>query len=63
MRDLIQPYFSEYQKGNLTLTELANTLLEFDVEINSVGFNESGTRIAFEFADRASDATYTMEVL
>lgn len=63
MRDLIKPYFSEYQKGNITLTELSNTLLDFDVEINSVYLNDSGTRLVFEFADKASASIYIMEVL
>lgn len=61
MRDLILPFLTEFQKRKITLTEFSNILLDFDIEIDNVAINDNGN-LCFEFSDKASDASYAMEI-
>lgn len=61
MRDLIQPFMTEYLSEKISLTELTNFLLDCDLEIAKVYINIEN-RICFQIDDLVSTASYIWEI-
>lgn len=62
MRNLIEPLFTPYLKGQVTLTELCVSLLDFDIEIDRLSLNMETGRLEFTFREISNDLTYVWEV-
>lgn len=69
MKEIVNQYLPALQSGASTLTEFANTLLDFDIEIQSVtartGTSRKGapeTFLVYTLSDRASDFICEVEV-
>ena len=57
MRNLIEPLFTPYLKGQVTLTELCISLLDFDIEIDRLSLNMETGRLEFTFREISNGTT------